>query len=279
MSFSFCLDAKPMDGAGGLGGGGGGMVQGGAGQGGGMGHGEMGGGGMGGGAIGGGGIGGGGIGGGGIGGGGIGGGGIGGGGIGGGEIGGGGMIQGGAGQGEAGQGGMSQGGMGYGGGGAGGSIGGAGGGGGFFIAGGGFPLGQKFALKFTNGRCLYPENDQTSSGTKLVLPTEVCGTELAKFTVADGGGLKHDKTGFCVQPENDSEGGDDSPLVIAQGCKPKKAFSMTAGGSLKMANGKCVQPATGGTIPSQTEYMVLRDTCDTPETKFSIWGTIFHINL
>ena len=189
-------------------------------------------------------------------------------------MGGGGM----AGQGGiGGTGGIGGGSIGAGGGGAmGGNFGGAGGGGGGigFTAGGGLPLGQKFALKFTNGRCLYPENDQTSSGTKLVVPTEVCGTDLAKFTVADGGSLKHDKTGFCVQPESGSEGGDDSPLVIAHGCNPKTAFSMTAGGSLKMANGKCVQPATGGTSPSQTEYMVLRDVCDTPETKFSIWGKV-----
>ena len=215
----------------------------------------------------------------------IGGGGMGQGGIGGGMVGG--MGHGGTGEmgggGMAGQGGIGGtigiggGSIGAGGGGAmGGNFGGAGGGGGGigFTAGGGLPLGQKFALKFTNGRCLYPENDQTSSGTKLVVPTEVCGTDLAKFTVADGGSLKHDKTGFCVQPESGSEGGDDSPLVIAHGCNPKTAFSMTAGGSLKMANGKCVQPATGGTRPSQTEYMVLRDVCDTPETKFSIWGKV-----
>lgn len=193
----------------------------------------------------------------------------------------GGMGQGGMGQGGM-AGGMSHGGMGQEG--AGGQIGGGGIGGGGgngamgagagFTAGGGLPLGQKFALKFANGRCLYPENDQTSSGTKLVVPTEVCGTDLAKFTVADGGSLKHDKTGFCVQPESGSEGGDDSPLVIAHGCDPKTAFSMTAGGSLKMANGKCVQPATGGTRPSQTEYMVLRNVCDTAETKFSIWGRV-----
>ncbi len=163
--------------------------------------------------------------------------------------------------------------------GGGGSFGGGGGGfgGGVGGAGAGFPLGQQFALKFANSRCLYPENDQTSSGTKLVLPTEVCGTDLAKFTISDKGNLKHVKTGFCVQPENGNEGGDDSALVISEKCDKKWAFTMTGAGSLKLAeSGKCVQPATGGTRPSQTENMVLRDTCDTPETQFSIWGKIFH---
>jgi hypothetical protein len=162
-----------------------------------------------------------------------------------------------------------------------GNFGGCGGGFGQGIIGGtggaGFPSGQQFALKFENGRCLIPENDQTSSGTKLVVPTEVCGSDLAKFKISDKGNLEHVKTGFCVQPEN---GGDDKPLAIEEACDKKWAFTMTAAGSLKLANGgKCVQPVTGGTRPSQTEYMVLKDSCDKPETKFTIWGMTFHASL
>lgn len=191
-------------------------------------------------------------------------------------------ISGGA-EGAAGAGGM--GGIGIGGGGGmGGGLGGIGGGagggmggvgmGGISIGGGGagtgFPLGQEFSLKFENGRCLYPEDDQTSSGTKLVAPSEVCGSDLSKFTISDSGNLKHVKTGFCVQPESE---GDEAPLVIGEACDKKWAFAMTAAGSLKVVDGgKCVQPASGGTRPPVTEYFVLRDTCDVSDTKFSISG-------
>lgn len=151
--------------------------------------------------------------------------------------------------------------------------------GGYTVGGGGFgfPQGQQFALKFASERCLYPENDEMSLGTKLVAPPNVCGSDLAKFIYSPEGNLMHAKTGFCILPENDTI--TESPLVLGASCITKWAFLLTVYGSLKLANsGQCVHPATDSTLPSDTEYFVFRNVCDVPETKFTIAGIICDLN-
>ncbi|XP_028409939.1 rRNA 2'-O-methyltransferase fibrillarin-like [Dendronephthya gigantea] len=180
--------------------------------------------------------------------------------------GGGGMAGGGAG-GAAGGGGMA----------AGGAGGGAGGGGagGMVIGYGGFPVGLQFSLKFDNGRCIYPENGENTTGTKLTLPPGECNSAKAKFTYSsEDENLKHVKTGYCVQPEGEqlTEG---IPIVIAEPCDKKWAMTMTPGGSLKLKdNGKCIQPLSGSNYPTDVEKLVFGDNCDKPESKFHIEGIV-----
>ena len=172
-------------------------------------------------------------------------------------------------------------------GGAGGGVGGmvvSGGGGGmnFGVVGGGgagFPGGLQYSLKFGNGRCIYPEDGQTSAGTKLVIPSEACRSDKAKFTISDTGNLQHVKTGYCVQPENEQLT-DETPIVISEACDKKWAFTMTPSGSLKLAeSGKCIQPLSGGTDPSPVEKLVFKNDCDKPENKFQIEGMLIFLSL
>ncbi len=146
---------------------------------------------------------------------------------------------------------------------------------GWVIGGGaGFPSGQQFSLKFGNGRCIYPESGQMSSGTKLVIPSEACFAKKAKFVISETGNLKHVKTGFCVQPEG-GQLNDDTPIVISSSCDKKWAFTMTSGGSLKLVkSGKCIQPLSGSTDPSPVEKLVFSNNCDKPESKFQITGNV-----
>lgn len=133
----------------------------------------------------------------------------------------------------------------------------------------GLPIAAQFVLKFENGRCLFPENKQTSIGTKLVASQNVCRSELAKFIVNEIGNLKHVMSGLCVHPEED---GDDFPLVIGEYCTQKWEFSMTFNGSIKAKDScKCIQSSSGSTRPSDTEYFVLRaDTCNEAGSQFTI---------
>ena len=133
----------------------------------------------------------------------------------------------------------------------------------------GFPNGLEFSLQFVNGRCLYPENNQASLGAKLVAAVDICRTDLSKYTISNTGNLRHVKTGFCVQPEEDDV---DVPLILGKGCDRKWAFSMTVNGSLQVEEGgKCVQSATGSTRPSDAENFVLRHACDLQESQFTIF--------
>ena len=184
---------------------------------------------------------------------------------------GGGMGGGAAGGGMAGHGGGMEGG----GGAAGGSwIVGHGGGMGGGMIGAGFPSGQQYSLKFGNGRCIYPENGETTPGTKLVIPSEACRDKKAKFTLSGKGNLKHVQTGYCVQPEGEQLN-DDTPIVISEACKKKWSFTMTPGGSLKLIeSGKCIQPLSGSDQPSPVEKLVFGNNCDKPESKFQIDGNI-----
>ena len=152
---------------------------------------------------------------------------------------------------------------------------GAGGGGGMVIGGGGFPTGLQFSLKFVNGRCIYPENGDTATGTKLTIPPEKCHSANAKFTYSpEDENLKHVKTDYCVQPEGEQLT-DDTPIVIAEDCDKKWAMTMTSGGSLKLKDsGKCIQPLSGTTYPDDVEKLVFGDNCDKPESKFQIEGTV-----
>ena len=135
-----------------------------------------------------------------------------------------------------------------------------------------FPIAQQFSLKFVNGRCIYPEQGQTAPGTTLLLPGNVCSSDMAKFYISDRGNLKHVKTEFCVQPENEQLD-DDLPIVIGEPCDKTWAFVMTQNGSLKLANDrKCIQPLSGSSYPSDVERLVLRDDCDKFESKFEIVG-------
>jgi hypothetical protein len=138
----------------------------------------------------------------------------------------------------------------------------------------GFPGGQQYSFRFGNGRCIYPEDGQTSPGTKLTIPSEACRSEKAKFVISETGNLKHVKTGYCVQPEGEKLN-DDSPIVISEACDKKWAFTMTPGGSLKLAkSGKCIQPLSGSTQPSAVEKLVFGNNCDKPESKFQIDGKV-----
>ena len=153
------------------------------------------------------------------------------------------------------------------GGGVGGGVGGGAGGGRESSCNDGFPKDVQFALKFENGRCLYPENDSVDPGTNIVAPSNVCRTELAKFIITDMRNLKHVQSDLCVQAQNSS------PLILAKACSKEWAFSLKSTGSLQLeSNGQCVQPTSGSTRPSETEYFVLLDTCDVPEANFTITG-------
>lgn len=136
----------------------------------------------------------------------------------------------------------------------------------------GFLIGQQFSLKFTNGKCIYPEQSQTTPGTNLVLPEDVCLSDMAKFFISERGNLQHVKTGFCIQPLNE-ELDDDQPIIIDEPCDKKWAFVMAPSGSLKLAeSGKCIQPLSGRVYPSSVERLVFRDGCDETRNKFEIEG-------
>ena len=182
----------------------------------------------------------------------------------------GGGVSGGMGSGAGGgMGGGASGGMG---GGAGGGLGGGGVSAGADVAANGFPSAQQFSLKFVNGRCIYPEEGQTAPGTQLVLPGNVCSSDMAKFYISERGNLKHVITEFCVQPEVEQLD-NDLPIVIGEPCDKKWAFVMTQNGSLKLANyRKCIQTLSGSSYPTDVERLVFRDNCDKLETKFEIEG-------
>ena len=137
----------------------------------------------------------------------------------------------------------------------------------------GLPMAAQFVLKFENGRCLFPENRQTSIGTNLVASQNVCRSHLARFIVNEIGNIKHVMSGLCVHPEDD---GEDFPLAIGGSCIQKWAFSMTFNGSLKAKDScECIQSSSGSTRPSDTEYFVLRaDTCNEPGSHFTIFTGI-----